>query len=250
MSKAAMLGYNAGYNPTCLSLPGAVHAGNGELARLTQRQFDWGLGLWWVLATLLGWAVGLSSLFFLLSLLIRLLEPSLGTALLRMLVVGALTGGAAGVLQWLVLRRRVSQSSGWILASVVGYAVGAVVVLLGLWLDASRTTLLLLLGARGGVFGVLVGVMQWLVLRSHLAHAGWWIVASILGWGGGIFLLILPYYLSGEPAYYYGVVSRSGRLMEIARAVAVSGLVAGAVTGVALALLLRQPVRPSPEPQG
>jgi len=38
------------------------------------------------------------------------------------------------------------------------------------------------------VWGVVVGTMQWLVLRHHLKQTGWWIPATIVGWGlsGGV----------------------------------------------------------------
>ena len=28
----------------------------------------------------------------------------------------------------------------------------------------------------------MVGVLQWLVLRRQMARAGWWVVASVVGW--------------------------------------------------------------------
>ena len=33
--------------------------------------------------------------------------------------------------------------------------------------------------------GLVLGFMQWLVLRDRLKGAGWWVGASILGWGAG-----------------------------------------------------------------
>lgn len=38
-------------------------------------------------------------------------------------------------------------------------------------------------GVLGGVlFGAVVGVAQWLVLRRHIPRAGWWVLASTVGW--------------------------------------------------------------------
>ena len=31
--------------------------------------------------------------------------------------------------------------------------------------------------------GVAIGLAQWLVLRGRLPRAGWWILASVVGWG-------------------------------------------------------------------
>ncbi len=59
-----------------------------------------------------------------------------------------------------------------------------------------------------------MGITQWLFLRRHLHQAGWWIVVSALGWTAGLTLLTGPLLV---------------------------GAVAGAVTGIALELLLRYP---------
>ena len=68
---------------------------------------------------------------------------------------------------------------GWVLASALGAAVGA----------AAAFNLLTILGQRLYlaldevlIFGLILlgmGAMQWLVLRSRIAQAGWWIGASI-----------------------------------------------------------------------
>ncbi len=91
-----------------------------------------------------------------------------------------LLGLALGIAQWLVLRKHLKRIGGWLLATTVGYALPFIVVFpLGfpvtepIWLAG----VLMLLW-----FGVLLGVLQWLVLRNRLEHAGWWIPISIGGW--------------------------------------------------------------------
>ena len=69
----------------------------------------------------------------------------------------------------------------------------------------------------GIVFGAAVGSAQWLVLRREVHWAGWWIVISTLAWAAGLGLL-------------------PGFLM--------SGVMVGAMTGLALDLLLRYPCTP------
>ena len=72
---------------------------------------------------------------------------------------------------------------------------------LTLWLSwllasASGGTLLGALSAPNEFFwylimtGFVVGVAQWLVLRRYLPYAGWWILASGLGWFLGIMVSI------------------------------------------------------------
>jgi uncharacterized membrane protein YeaQ/YmgE (transglycosylase-associated protein family) len=38
---------------------------------------------------------------------------------------------------------------------------------------------------HGAVFGALLGLFQWLVLRSKTQNAHWWIYANVLGWSIG-----------------------------------------------------------------
>ena len=70
----------------------------------------------------------------------------------------------------------------WMLASVVGCAVG-------LSIGAVVALVLSPIGVNLGlvwvVVGASVGVAQWLVLREQICRAGWWVVASIVGWSMG-----------------------------------------------------------------
>ena len=65
----------------------------------------------WVLVTTVSWGMALA------------LYESIGGALGRT-VGGATIGAALGFAQWLVIRRRVSKSSSWVLATTVGLAMG------------------------------------------------------------------------------------------------------------------------------
>jgi hypothetical protein len=160
----------------------------------------WGFWLWWVLASTVGWAAA---------------GPVAALGLYRDIVVAGYVGVAvggivAGVLQWLVLRRRVARAGGWVLASIVASAVVGVVVF-GVGVVNADVGWI----GGAGLFGTAVGVLQWLILRQQVARAGWWVLASTVGWvaGGpaGAFL--------GWPAL---------------------GVVYGAITGIALVWLLRQ----------
>ncbi len=33
-------------------------------------------------------------------------------------------------------------------------------------------------GLIGGIYGTMIGTLQWLVLRRYLAHSGWWVLAT------------------------------------------------------------------------
>lgn len=118
--------------------------------------FDWALWVKWILATTLGWAVGLA----------------LGES--GQVAVGI----PIGLAQWFVLRKRVERSELWVLASGVGWAAGY-----GLLVAFSPPQATVL---AGGAIGATLGVAQWLVLRLHLVQSWWWIVVSALSWGVGL----------------------------------------------------------------
>jgi len=71
----------------------------------------------------------------------------------------------------------------------------------------------------GAVAGTVIGAMQWLVLRSRIAGARWWIAASIAGWAAGA--------AAGDGVAY----AVDGLDLVVAP------LVAAAVTGIALVRL-------------
>jgi len=88
--------------------------------------------------------------------------------------------------QWLVFRRHLSRAGWWVLATILGMAVGGAI---GMATRVSRQVALAWavgdgsdVVRTGATLGAAVGVAQWLFLRQHFAEAGWWIPASIAGW--------------------------------------------------------------------
>jgi hypothetical protein len=120
-------------------------------------------------------------------------------------------GIAIGTLQWLVLKHRIPRAWRWIPASAVGWTIGG---LLGLFvlpgeLDFLSATLL----------GAATGIAQWLILRREVFWAGWWPVISAVAWATGLILF---------------------------RAPPIEGVMPGAMTGIALELLLHYARRTGP----
>lgn len=66
----------------------------------------------------------------------------------------------------------------WIAATVVGWIVGFAAC------EALKTFVTTVF-VDGLVIGTFVGGAQWLVVRGRIRSAGWWIVASIIGFGLG-----------------------------------------------------------------
>jgi formate/nitrite transporter FocA (FNT family) len=106
---------------------------------------------------------------------------------LILLLCGALIGGWFGFLQWLVLRKYMSQAGKWVAASSIGLAIGTP---LG-WLAYGLLFISPIVNRPEGVyfsfwyqyitFGVLlglsIGVAQWFVLKQQVPAAKLWIVA-------------------------------------------------------------------------
>ena len=185
-------------------------AGNGQ-----RRPEDWRVWLGWVLASTVGWAVGGPA---------GVAAGGSGDIIVAG-YIGVTAGGIlAGMLQWLVLRRHVAGAGWWMAAGPVGALIGGVVIFAGAAVA----------GADAGwvvgtaLFGPLVGVLQWLVLRRRVTRAGWWVAASAAGWvaaGPGVGL----------------VAAVMGAALTANAGWAALGIMYGAVTGCALVWLLRQP---------
>ena len=77
--------------------------------------------------------------------------------------------------------------------------------------------------------GILTGVLQWLVLRRQVARAGWWVLATTVGW------------VVGGPGA--GIVSAAvDAAVGAGVSWAVLGAVSGAITAPVLVRLLGQSV--------
>ncbi len=181
---------------------------------------DWWLLPWWVLASAAGFAVG--------SLTESVVGSSGGIAVLAPVTAG---GTAAAVLQWPALRRHVARAGRWVGVAIVGGAVVAVASILagivaGLAAgavgdaEAGRAFGADVAGVSAAVlYGAALGVLQWRLLRPHVARAGRWLLASAVGWI---------------------VAGLTAGVTEGIAGWAVLGAVYGAITGSVLMTLLRQ----------
>ena len=203
-----------------------------------------GTGFWlqWVLASMLGFAAGTamgnavansippmtctqSSSDSLIDRLTNFpcIQPSLGLVLIVIIL-----GLAGGFMQWLVLRRRIAGTGWWVPASTLGFPVALVMAEGAMRLVGIPSPILL-----GVLFGILSGILPWLVLRRQVARAGWWVLAHLLGSLVGGALGIFTFYAASAIGYYQ---------FDWAAAGAMFGAGLGAITGITLVWLLRQPV--------
>ncbi len=164
---------------------------------------------------------------------------------LLILVLGSLF---AGLIQWLAFIDRIKQSYAWIIATTLGYS------LTGIWLylwfellpvefpSPVEIGIATLAGAFGG--GVIIGLLQWLVLRGKVSGAGWWLLGSILGW------VCTGLVYTGLSIFVFSQTSNTGMLGELERLVLllyVLGLFPmSMITGIAYAYLFTQPSQRAP----
>ncbi len=176
---------------------------------LKKSSLDWGLWLWWLLATAVGWAGGWAVINW-----ASHLYWGIGVGIDVAFVAYVVLGTTVGIMQWLVLRRRVPRSGLWILACAVSITTGSYV---------SQVMWMYDIIVFGAVFGVLVGITQWSVMRRWVHRAGWWVLASVIGWVLGWFATS-----AGDFAAF------------------LIGGIASIITGFALAMLFKHPVQQAP----
>ena len=182
------------------------------------------IGLWlgWTVATAGGMLLGFLPTIPLVNLL------DLGIA---QIAVPVLAGTVIGFAQWIVLRRYLTVGSTWELWDGATWAAGYILGLL-LVLALPSTIFIATLGYL--LFGFIVALVQWPVLRREIPNILVWIVANALGWAVGFWAsqAVLPLFVTDPlvpPAVGTTVIAVT------------SGLVAGAITGLALIWIVRKP---------
>jgi hypothetical protein len=129
-----------------------------------------------------------------------------------------------GVLQYGLLRRYLPRMGWWVLATAVGWLLGAMLIfgwvraVMYFW-TAEMINESWAIAPAFVVLGMSVGVGQWLLLRRRLPRGGWWIVANAVGWS-----LVLP--ITGDSLDQFDLL--------------VLGILPACVTAVTFALLMNQ----------
>jgi hypothetical protein len=196
-------------------------------------QINWAIWLQWVLLT------SISKLLVITGLNI-LLPPNWDTSFSELVfyVVWGLLSFAVGAIiattQWWMLRPYFSGAMRWIVVSGAGMVIGTFVAfplkLRDWYVGPSGFQLDEI--AYGVVFGFLVGVAQWLVMRVWVRGAGWWILSSTLGWALGMTIgELLPLnWSSSSASLVYGVITEGIPVV---------------VTGLALMILIQFGLKPT-----
>lgn len=142
------------------------------------------------------------------------------------ITLGIVMGAIGGYFQWVVLREQIAGAGLWGMASALGFgsAMGAPAAANQAENPAMAGFLIL------SVFGVVGGILQWLILRRNVPRAGWWLLANLLGSLVGAIGFPLAVAISetgnwGLAVMTFGLVFGAGN---------------GAITGAMLVWLLRQ----------
>ena len=84
--------------------------------------------------------------------------------------------------QWIVVFRYIPKPTHWLVATFFGWFIGGLVAYYSYISNALGSRLLNVI-LFSFVFGALIAIPQWLVLRKYITNFGWWIPANALGWG-------------------------------------------------------------------
>ncbi len=149
---------------------------------INERQSIQRFWLLWLIASIVGTAAGIAIMFWG---IVPLINKSghIGSSLFDS-IIGVVLGAFTGTAQWFILRKYIARVAWWPVITTCGWVL--------FWVLESSSILSKLLGARSGIafvadalhftfLGLLVGVLQWLLLRKKVFAAGWWILASVVG---------------------------------------------------------------------
>jgi hypothetical protein len=185
------------------------------------RHNEFALWLSWTAATLAGMLIGFLPFVPLIDsldlLLARILIPLWAGLLIGIFQLIALRGFLTHKLDLLV------HGVGWAL----GYALGLLTIQI-----LNKNIFQVLVGYL--LFGIIVAVIQWPVMRREIPHAFVWVIATVAGWALGAYISTLV----------MNVLAKNGPIVPIVSFLVssvVTALVAGAITGLALIWIVRQP---------
>jgi hypothetical protein len=208
-------------------------------------QVGWGFWLQWVLFSTVGFIICFFVLFILGYVVFGDVPDYSFLHYFVNIMLFILVGAGAGIIQWRILGRRVSRVSWWAPAIVAGMVLASVLlyalpIAMDYFLEfehrfAFRPSFSMI-WALGGT---LAGVFQWFFLRRHISRAGWWVLASAVGWSlcavvweeFNRFLFERFGFVPGGVIGFLQLLNTFGLF---------SGIIMGAVTGGALVWLLRQ----------
>jgi hypothetical protein len=111
---------------------------------------------------------------------------------------GAVIGLGTGIYQRALLKKVFNVSLFWVYTLVIGFALTELITCIILWqLRINRYQLRFIENnplPEALIFacaGLLIGILQWIILKKHFTGSVYWIIASTLGWGICILVIFL-----------------------------------------------------------
>lgn len=136
---------------------------------------------------------------------------------------GAVIGLGAGIYQRSLLKRVFNITSSWIYTLVIGFAVTELIVCIVLWqLELNRYELRFIEfrplpeALIFACIGLIIGLLQWTILRRYFLRSFFWVLASTLGWGMCVLVTRLSIWAFFMGALLYGAIT-GATLMWILR---------------------------------
>lgn len=137
----------------------------------------------WILANSVGWLVGLIGAILLSYLVVNMFYHKETN-----LILGLCIGASVGYAQWFVLKKKFKINSSWGLVCAVCMGIPFIVEVI---LEESGYKITYFQGNYeflgrllfGVIVGLVIGLLQIRYLKPYFKKAGWWIVASSVGWG-------------------------------------------------------------------
>jgi hypothetical protein len=153
---------------------------------------------------------------------------------------GSVLGLGTGLIQRLILKQVFDVQRFWIWSVVIGFILAEAVTGFICWqLNINRMELRLLeLNAlpESLIFafaGLLIGLLQWSILRKHFRRGIYWIFASSIGWG--ICIIVNDY-----SKIFTSVSNSSMSILTVILAFLLGATIYGAVTGATLMWILKK----------
>jgi hypothetical protein len=133
---------------------------------------------------------------------------------LMQIACGAVLGLGTGIYQFSMLKKIFPVSKSWVYTLIIGFAITELIIcLILLQLHLNRFQLRFIEGKPlpEALFfacaGLVVGILQWPILKRRFKRSGLWIVASMLGWGVCVLATIIHEFAFIAGALLYGAIT-------------------------------------------
>jgi hypothetical protein len=129
---------------------------------------------------------------------------------------GAVIGLGTGVYQRSLLRKLFDVKSSWIYALIIGFTITELIAGIILWKMGLNRGELRFIEFKPipeslifACAGLLIGLLQWTILRKYFTKSGFWILASLLGWGICIIVTLISIWAFFIGALLYGAITNA-----------------------------------------